>query len=223
MNNHDLLAGIIPAGVFWQIADPWMWDKPVCDAEESLISRAVEKRKREFRAGRNCSHALFKQHQVNCLALLRGTQREPAWPAGWIGSISHTEGLCAVAIAPKSKFISVGLDVEQSSPLSDDVKNLICIKDELDQLNSINNTYGQNLARTLGKVIFSAKESIHKTYFPLNYHTLDFQDARITLDIDKGTFSADIIRPENAPHYPIKHLVGRFAYSEQFVATCITF
>lgn len=217
-----MLSGIIPKGIFWKIAEDWMWETPVCSAEEALIEKAVDKRKREFRAGRNCAHALFKEHSIRCNALLKGVQREPAWPEGWVGSISHTKGLCAVAIAPNNLYRSLGLDVEQDTPLSADILNMICGPTEQDQFTQLSFSAGQNIASyPLDKVTFSAKESIHKAYFPLNHHTLDFLDARITLDAREPTFKASILSPEPNPKVPIDSLTGRYCVDKGYIATFI--
>ena len=216
------LGSLFPKDVIWKIADDWMWDTPLCPAEEALIVKAVDKRKREFRAGRNCAHKLFNAAGIECNALLKGKQREPDWPAGWVGSISHTQGLCVVAIADRSNFRSIGLDVEQATPLSDDVRNMICSAAEQDRLSRLAFMTGQELAsKPMDKVIFSAKESIHKTYFPLNYHTLDFLDAQVDLNVGDSSFEATIINPEPSPQVPIKTLQGRYCIDQKYVATFI--
>lgn len=220
--NELMLSDIIPQGVYWKIAEPWMWNTPVSEAEEALIARAVDKRKREFRAGRNCAHALFSEHNIKCAALLKGKQREPAWPSGWVGSISHTAGLCVVAIAPASAFISIGLDVEQATPLSDEIRDVICSPEEQDAITALKLKPGSKIAGyALDKLIFSAKESIHKTYFPLNYHTLDFLDARIDLCSKNHSFEAKIVKPEPKPLIPIHRLEGRYCFKQGYVASFI--
>lgn len=199
-----------------------MWETSLNDAEEALIQKAVTKRKREFRAGRHCAHSLLKEAGVQCDALLKGRQREPAWPNGWVGSISHSNGLCVVAIAPETLYSGIGLDVEQATPLGEDIVDLICSPAEQDQLTRQALLSGQEFASTpLSKVIFSAKESVHKVYFPLNYHTLDFLDARVELDAGKGSFIAEILKPEADPAVPIKSLEGKFCIANNFVATFI--
>lgn len=217
------LTSLFPTGVLWKVAEDWMWDTPLCPEEEALIVKAVDKRKREFRAGRNCAHCLMKAAGIQCDALLKGKQREPKWPAGWVGSISHTQGLCVVAIAPMNRFKSIGLDVEQASPLGDDVRNMICSAPEQDRLSRLAFTAGQEFAsKPMDKVIFSAKESIHKTYFPLNYHTLDFLDALVDIDVANSSFEATIINPEPSPRVPIKMLQGKYCIDKNYVATFIS-
>ena len=37
-----LLEELFPPDVLWQVAEDWMWNKPLCSAEEALIDKAVE-------------------------------------------------------------------------------------------------------------------------------------------------------------------------------------
>lgn len=214
-----MLDNVFPDQIFYRVAEPWMWETPVNAAEEALVEKAVDKRKREFRAGRHAAHALFREVGADCPALLRGMQREPGWPAGWTGSISHTSGICMAAIASTGHYASLGVDVEQATPLKPDILDMICSKDEQVHLRDIGRLAGTGAA--LDKLVFSAKESVHKTYFPLNGHTLDFLDARIELDWGNKTFSAFILNPEANPRRPIRQLQGRFLFYGEWVVTCI--
>lgn len=220
----EIFSSIFPENVFFKIADPWMWETPVCSAEEALIARAVDKRKREFRAGRNCAHALFKEHGIACDALLKGTQREPAWPEGWAGSITHTDGMCAVAIASQSHYLGIGLDVEQDGPLSDGVRKMICSPSEEDHISALKARDDHRFGSlALDKVIFSAKESFHKIYFPLNYQTLGFLDARVDFDPTDNAFTATILNPKPEPPFPITTVRGRYCFMDGLVATFTAF
>lgn len=214
-----MLDNLFPPDVRWHIAEPWMWETPLCAAEEALVARAVDKRKREFRAGRHAAHALLRQAGADCPALLKGVQREPGWPSGWTGSISHTQGICMVAVAATDRYASLGLDVEQATPLNPELVALICRKEEQTALRDLRLRTG--FAPPLEKLVFSAKESVHKTYFPLNGHTLDFLDARIELDWEAGGFSAFILNPEPNPRCPIRQLQGRFAFYQDWIVTGI--
>lgn len=205
--------------LYYRVADAWMWETPVSPQEETLIERAVDKRKREFRAGRNAAHALFDSLGINHPHLLKGVQREPAWPDGWVGSISHTQGICVVIIASNSDALSVGLDVEQATPLNPELRDMICRPEEQAQIQQLRKEFGANPAYE--KLIFSAKESVHKTYFPLNHHTLDFLDARIDLDWAQRTFTAHILNPEPRPKVSISSLEGTFLFHQDWIFTAI--
>jgi len=214
-----MLRDILPEGVHFKVAEPWMWESPASDQEETLIARAVDKRKREFRAGRHATRALFQSLSIDHAHLLKGKQREPAWPAGWVGSISHTDGFCAAVLASTDIAASIGLDVELATPLNSELRELICRPEELVQVNALRLQHGAGLP--FEKLIFSAKESIHKVYFPLNFHTLDFLDARIEINWKEGSFSGMILNPEPAPRIPITHLQGRFMLKDRWIFTAI--
>lgn len=208
--------------IFFKLASPDMWETPVCAAEEALIARAVAKRQREFRAGRHAAHSLFKQHNVQCEALLTGVQREPMWPPGWVGSITHTRGYCAAAIAANDHYRGIGLDVEQARPLQPELIDSLCTRREQDQLQRLRWQLGNNFASELYEtILFSAKECIHKVYFPLNYHTLDFLDAEVQIDPTRGTLQATIIHPPQVAQHPLTQLQGHFRISANYIATFI--
>jgi len=211
-----MLNTLFPSLVVTQTAEPWMWEAPLSSQEESFITNAVDKRKREFRAGRHSAHqALQVLGVVNC-TIPKGPHREPQWPAGFVGSISHTEKLCSVVICSKQHALSLGHDVEYATKLTHDTLPLICSADEQLQLNRY-----KDFPAPLCKIIFSAKESLHKTYFPLNTHMLDFLDARITLDVQQQSFKAEVINSEPYPKYPLRTFHGKFAFDQHHVYTGI--
>ena len=216
-----MLETFLPELIHYKVAEPWMWETPGTLQEEYLVERAVIKRKREFRAGRHAARFLFESLKIEHPHLLKGIQREPAWPNGWVGSISHTQGICMVILASQSDYLSIGLDAEQATPLNPELTEMICRPEEIDALRALRVRTGTDLA--LEKMVFSAKESIHKTYFPLNHHTLDFLDARIDLDWERQAFDAWILNPEPQPKLDIKHLQGKFLFYQDWILTYIAY
>ncbi|MCG8314467.1 MAG: 4'-phosphopantetheinyl transferase superfamily protein [Pseudomonadales bacterium] len=199
------------------VAEDWMWETEAHPEEEAYITRAVEKRKREFRAGRHAAHKALEALGYKQSVLKVGEQRQPLWPEDIIGSISHTKGFCACAAASKGKLISIGIDVEPLSQVDAASLPLICTRKELQTIEQLQNTCPTPLC----KLVFSAKECVHKVYHPLNGHTLDFLDAEIELDIENKSFTAHINNPEKKPPIPIKKLSGYFDYDDQFIYTVI--
>ncbi|MCU7862108.1 MAG: 4-phosphopantetheinyl transferase, partial [Candidatus Thiodiazotropha sp. (ex Lucinoma kastoroae)] len=55
------LSSLFPPDVIIVKASNEMWSTPLCREEEQLIEGAVDKRQREFRAGRNAAHAALSQ------------------------------------------------------------------------------------------------------------------------------------------------------------------
>jgi 4'-phosphopantetheinyl transferase EntD len=72
------------------------------------------------------------------------------------------------------------------------------------------------------RLIFSAKESVYKAWFPLTRRWLDFDEAAITLDPSSGTFSARLLVPP--PFVGGRSLTGfdgRFLVQDGLVLTAI--
>ncbi len=208
---------LLPPQVKVVTSEPWMWNTPVSPEEEAIIVRAVEKRRREFRAGRHAAKAALEAFGVTQFRLLPGKGREPVWPQNIVGAITHTGQYCAVAVASTTDCVSLGIDAEQNDPLKDELKPMICTKRELDWVTE----YESKGFHWVSKLIFSAKESIHKVYYPLNYYTLDFLDAELNIDIDQRTFQARIIKPYDNAKTPIFELTGNFAVDPQHVYSAI--
>ena len=76
------------------------------------IHNAVDKRKREFTAGRICARAALKKLGYTHFPLLTGNDRAPIWPDDISGSLAHTNLYCGVALARKKDFPSLGFDME---------------------------------------------------------------------------------------------------------------
>lgn len=212
-----MFAELLPAHIKVVIADEWMWNTPVSAEEEAVIARAVDKRRREFRASRHAARKALALLDMPDFRLLPGKGREPLWPEGIAGAITHTGQFCAVAVARTENTLGLGIDAEQNDPLKDELKSMICTPSEsawVAQKERAGSPW-------VSKLIFSAKECIHKVYYPLNYHTLDFLDAELEVDLFHQTFRAQIIRPLKEARVPIFALEGRFIVDEKHVYSAI--
>ena len=211
---------LFPDDVSIVVAKPWMGETPSLPDEEIHVVKAVEKRKSEFRAGRHCAHAaintLLNNNVNDHKPITVAPSRQACWPNGIVGSISHSGTHCSAIAASASKYLSLGHDVEKAKELESNVHKMICTKTELSFIAEHNAS-----KLPLTTLIFSAKESIHKTYSPINGHMLDFLDAEIELDLENQRFRATIINPEPTPKVPITHLAGAFAISDGYIYTGI--
>lgn len=176
-----LLADVVPARAM--AAETRVDESPaeLFPAEEALLARAVEKRRREFTAGRVCARRALSRLGVAPAPLLAGPNREPLWPAGVVGSITHCEGYRAAVVARATDVLSIGIDAEPNGPTPDGVFERISLPAE--------GTWVHAAARTTPEVhwdrlLFCAKESVYKAWFPLAERWLGFEDALITLDSD---------------------------------------
>lgn len=205
----------LPKKIAFVSVEPWMWEKSVYPDEEKLLaSTATEKRKREFRAGRHCSHAALQQLGHSNFSVLKGKRGEPLWPAEVCGSISHASERCIAIAAHKADYLSLGIDIERDRVIKDDTLERISFEQERLQLVSAPKQFSGVNVRA---ILFSVKECVHKVYYPLNHHTLDFKDVAATFDWSTKSFQIHIVHPAEHPIYPIENLSGIFDYTEDYV------
>ena len=57
--------------------------------------------------------------------------RQPVWPSGVVGSITHTAGLCAAVVAESSRFAALGVDTEIAGAVKPELWQTICVADEM--------------------------------------------------------------------------------------------
>jgi 4'-phosphopantetheinyl transferase EntD len=171
-------------------ANKEMWTRPLCPEEEALVKEAVAKRQKEFRAGRHAAHQALEQLNAPWEPLLFGDKRQPLWPAGYLGSITHCQGACVAVCAKRNNIISLGIDVEPLKPLPKGTAQYIHTSEDKTLIQQ-HNTLPERL-------IFSAKESLYKCYFPLVEQFFGFQAVSLSIDTNEQTF-----RFTPTPHCPI--------------------
>lgn len=97
-------------------------------AEAAVISRAVDKRRREFQTVRHCTARASGELGVPPAAILPGEHREPIWPPGVVGSLTHCTDHRA---AHQRDVLTVGIDAKPHEPLPPDVAEAIALDEEL--------------------------------------------------------------------------------------------
>ncbi|GAA2993449.1 4'-phosphopantetheinyl transferase family protein [Actinokineospora diospyrosa] len=159
--------------------------------EEQFVAKAVDKRRREYTTVRHCAREGLVRLGREPVAILPGEKGAPQWPAGVVGSMTHCAGYRAAVLAESAEITTVGIDAEPHVGLPDGVLDAVSLPDERDHL--------ADLARRApdvhwDKLLFAAKESVYKAWFPLARKWLGFSEARIRLAED-GTYTADLLVP----------------------------
>jgi 4'-phosphopantetheinyl transferase EntD len=176
--------GLLPHDVITEYGDPTQPASDLLPEEAALVASAGDKRRNEFARGRACARAALSRFGIHGFALLAGPEREPIWPPGVVGSVTHTQGLCAVAVAACDRYAGLGIDVEPALPLTPALVERICRNDETAQLSRL-----QGIAPlTAARLVFSAKEAVYKCQFRLTRKFLAFREVGIELD-PRGTFA----------------------------------
>jgi len=212
-----MIQQLFPPDVITAVATPEMWDGRLLPEEEICVQRAVTKRRREFTAGRVCARQALAALGIADVPLGMGSDRLPVWPEGIIGSISHCDGYCGVAIARASRVVSLGLDVEGADPLESGTTRIVCAEAELSQAD----LFPDLAIGGVAKLIFSAKEAAFKCWYPLGRKILEFSDVRIAFDRDRSAFSALFLK-EGASLQSGISLEGRFALDASRVYAGVT-
>src|SRR5581483_11983056 len=99
-------------------------------AEEAVLARAVDKRRREFTTARGCARAALARLGLPPAPIPRGPKGEPQWPDGVMGTITHCDGYRAAAVARARDVVTLGIDAEPAGPLPDGVLGLVAAEDE---------------------------------------------------------------------------------------------
>ncbi|MGH4035052.1 4'-phosphopantetheinyl transferase family protein [Actinomycetota bacterium Odt1-20B] len=160
--------------------------------EAEVIAKSVAKRRGEFITVRHCARTALARIGVAPAAILPGERGAPGWPEGVAGSMTHCTGYRAAVVAPTSDVASVGIDAEPAEPISDpDVLRLVADDEERAALAALAAAHPEV---PWDRLLFSAKESVYKTWFPLTRQWLDFDEAHLTFGLD-GTFTARLLVP----------------------------
>ena len=192
---------------------------PLFPEEQKIIAHAVETRQRDFAAVRSCARACLGRLGYPQVPILPGYGGAPTWPAGVQGSMTHCAGYAAAAVGPHRRIFAIGIDAEPDAPLPDGVLDLIATAAEQDHLPM---TQPQPDSPNWDRLLFSAKESVYKTWFPLVGEWLDHHQVEILIDPHNQTFKAQLSRnglTVGGRH--IRHLHGRWTRTQGILATAV--
>jgi 4'-phosphopantetheinyl transferase EntD len=151
--------------------------------EEAVVAQAVDKRRREFAVVRSCARRAMEKLGVSPRPILPGERGAPAWPAGLKGSMTHCDGYCAAALVRAADLASLGIDAEPHQPLPEGVLEAVRLPTEAERLRRL--AAGHPDVHW-DRLLFSAKESVYKAWFPLTGQWLDFTEADIDVFADPG-------------------------------------
>lgn len=202
-------------------------------AEESLVARAVEKRRREFTTARHCGRDALGQLGIEPVPILRGERGMPLWPSNVVGSITHCDGYRAAVAAYAMQVRSVGIDAEPHAALPDGVLGHTSLAPEREVLATRSDDLHWD------RLLFCAKEATYKAWFPLTQRWLGFEDAHITFTRDAriagdtpvgdgdvvaaGTFTSQIVIDGTTIDggAPLLTLPGRWLIARGLILTTI--
>lgn len=151
------------------------------------LSTAVNKRKAEHLAGRIAAREALSFHGIKDFVPGIGLHREPCWPPGFTGSITHSGNvaLAAVIIDDPTQRSGMGIDYETiiTPEIAQEIYGGIIESAEKERIEAA--PFPFHYALTL---VFSAKESLFKALFRHVGRYFDFSAVSLT-EIDSQQLS----------------------------------
>ena len=209
----DVIKDCLPQHIYMVTSEsPQMPDHNYYN-EVQYYQHVAPKRRDDFITGRNCARKSLQLHGVSPCSIPIGPNREPIWPDGITGSITHCLGFYAAATARQTFYRSIGIDAEPNINLPHEIWDLILTSAERNFCKS--NSMDK---RKFCRIIFSAKESIYKTIYPLLKEYVDFLDIEILIDGESETFTAKF-PIEIAEKVGLVSINGKFATNSKHIFT----
>ncbi len=156
------------------------------------LDRAVIKRKAEFLAGRYAAQQAMKKLGIEKTTVGIGQHRNPIWPKGLVGSITHNATHAICAVARNTDYQSIGIDLADPISLdtANNIKDRIIQTNEVDTLVNLPLSFEQSLT-----LAFSAKESLFKALYPQVETYFGFHAAEIhAVEMNSQTFLIRLTR-----------------------------
>ncbi len=166
-----------------------------------------------FVGGRLALHETLGQLRMPNDPILNDAHGCPQLPEGMAGSISHKRTL-AIALVARARHGSLGVDLEDLAPERMGVAEKVLRPEELAELRALppERQWTSLLLR------FSLKEAVYKVLNPHLRRYIDFQEARVHLDLDlTASIDLHLKDPEEGPF----SLDGRYQWLEGRVLTMV--
>lgn len=227
-DGAQLLAGLVPDVT---VVEAFATDPaaPLLAEEAALVATAAPARRRAFAVARSCARRALHQLGVAPEPVLLDPDapawayRAPRWPEGVVGSMTHCDGYHAAAVARSAVLAAVGVDAEPNEPLPGDVREIVMLDEERAWLRRLS---GSRPDVAWDRLVFSAKESVYKVWFPLTRRWLDFGDCLVRPD-PGGTFTVALrVPPPVVAGVRVNGLTGRWRTTTHagraYLATALT-
>jgi 4'-phosphopantetheinyl transferase EntD len=208
------MVAVVPAGVccFEQVGT--LYGNLLPEEAKLLGPHTVNKRREEFAVGRTCARKALAMLGVPSVPLLQGERREPLWPQGIIGSMTHCDHYCAATVARVENCRSIGIDAELNEPLAPGLLSMIARDREREWISQ-----AMESSICWDRLLFSMKESVYKAWYPLERCWLGFEEAEIEVDVEKQIFQVALLA--NRSVCP-RVLQGAFGWTRSHLFTVVS-
>ena len=217
--SATLLSALLPPGTRTHEEFGDLLETALFPEEEAVIANAADGRRREFATVRHCARQALAGIGQSAVPLVPGHRGAPVWPRNVVGSMTHCDGYRAAAVARRADIAALGIDAEPHSALPGGVLDAIALPRERQHLSALGRRH-----RHLhwDRLLFSAKESVYKTWFPLTGQWLGFDEAELRFDPYRHTFHARLLREgRDRESRPLRAFTGRWQVLRNLVLTAV--
>ena len=142
--------------------------------------------------------------------------RRPGWPAAW-SAASPTAPATGPPRSPGPTRWPIGIDAEPHEPLPDGVLDAVSLPEERAALRG-----AADGDVHWDRLLFSAKESVYKAWFPLTRRWLGFEEADLVLDPDAARSPPACSSPARSwTAGELTGFTGRWLVADGLVVTAI--
>ena len=226
MSPNPLLARLLPATVSCAEQFGQADGSGGLPAERTAIAHALASRRSDYLGVRDCARTALAALGLAPVVIGTGLKREPIWPPGVVGSLTHCAGYRGAAVALAERMHSVGIDAEPHEPLPPGVLETVALPEELRAIAALEEAEGDT---HWGRVLFCAKEAVYKAWYPLAGEWLGFEEASVRIVVDGqprdlrgGRFSARLLRSgPTIDGAPLTCFEGRWAVGAGLISTAV--
>lgn len=242
MSGFEAAATALPPGCHsplseWPWREAWPWARfsalrfdtgVLCEADldgwhlslPDRLATAAAKRRAEFLAGRLSARHALAELTGSPATPAQDPERLPRWPAGTVGSITHSRGLAAAVVAGQEACRGIGLDaeVEMTAERARRLAPQILVASERAWFDDLP---GERQGEFL-TVAFSLKESLFKALYPLVGQRFYFPHARlIEWNAKAGAVSIELLKTLSAQWTAGARLSGQVAKIDDYLLTLV--
>jgi len=160
--------------------------------ELAAVAGLPDARQAEYITVRDCARRALARLGLPPVPLLDDARGAPVWPRGIVGTMTHCRGYRAAAVAQVGDVTALGIDAEPAEALPAGIGRRITSNAEWARVVSLTS---QDADTPWDRLLFSAKESVYKAWYPATRAGLDFLAVDITLQPDgqgRVTFLRDL-------------------------------
>jgi len=182
-----------------ELAPSVVWVATRQDAPESsawpeelaVVAGLPDARRAEYVTVRDCARQALARLGVAPTPVLDDARGAPSWPDGVVGSLTHCRGYRAAAVARAGEVTAIGIDAEPAEALPAGVGRRVSTDAEWRRIEVLTR---HDADVPWDRVLFSAKESVYKAWYPATRVGLDFLAVDLTLQ-PGGRGSLAFLRP----------------------------